>query len=755
MSILQVGFVAVLPALCGFIGGVLGGWISDTLLRRGVPLSAARKVPIVAGLLLSTIIVGCNYVSAQWAVIALMSLAFFGKGVGALGWAVMADVAPKEATGLAGGLFNTFGNLAGIVTPIVIGYILQADRLVRRRAGLRRRARAARGGELPRDRRRHPAHRAAADGCVPRRRRAGDTMSPRAPRLLLAAAFVLFATWSLVVPINEAPDEPAHWQYARYLHDHWRLPHYAPGFEEANSPPLAYALFAPFATDAGSPGHRGRAAAERRARRAWRRRGCSSTPARPTARFWPQRLARLLAAAISVGTVVFVWRAGLAAGGPRGRAARGAGRRAAADVRLPRRPRQQRRAARPAARRRRRGAWSGCCASRSRGASPGGRRRRSAWPTCRRSARSRWCRRSRSRSSPPSPPATWRVRAWRLGALALAGAIVAPWSIRNVVLYGDPFASEAMRHAVAHIITDRSLFSSLLRQRLSAGADEVVHRRLRLGQPADAAARLPPLRCCSSRSAPAARCSACWRRRLDWRLAAVLVVAVPRRAGGGRPHQPAVHAAAGPLPAARPAGLRRPDRARPASAAARARAPRVAGRASASRCWPATSTRSARVVLPAYHPAPIRTLASGERVMVPSLLSDMAVLDGDSHWIVTGADAEWMTHVEAAADRSPRSRSSSRPRDAGGAARLRLLRVDRSRHAREPAGLRRLAGRRPAARRARPLRGQPGWTGEVSHLRLDPFQAVRPASAASRCGRGTRGSCRGCRRARGVDGATR
>ena len=126
MSILQVGFVAVLPALCGFIGGILGGWISDGLLRRGVSLSVARKMPIVAGLLLSTVIVGCNYVSAQWAVIALMSLAFFGKGVGALGWAVMADVAPREATGLAGGLFNTFGNLAGIVTPIVIGYILQS-----------------------------------------------------------------------------------------------------------------------------------------------------------------------------------------------------------------------------------------------------------------------------------------------------------------------------------------------------------------------------------------------------------------------------------------------------------------------------------------------------------------------------------------------------------------------------------------------------------------------------------------------------
>jgi len=126
MTILEVGFVATLPALCGFVGGVLGGLISDALLRRGWSLSAARKTPIVAGMFVASSIVACNYVSAQWAVIFFMSLAFFGKGVGALGWALMSDVAPKTATGLAGGVFNTFGNLAGVVTPIVIGYILSA-----------------------------------------------------------------------------------------------------------------------------------------------------------------------------------------------------------------------------------------------------------------------------------------------------------------------------------------------------------------------------------------------------------------------------------------------------------------------------------------------------------------------------------------------------------------------------------------------------------------------------------------------------
>ncbi|MGH8781459.1 MFS transporter [Paraburkholderia sp.] len=125
MSILKAGFVAAIPAICGFLGGVLGGVISDALLRRGYSTTFARKAPIVAGMLLSTCMIACNYVDAQWVVVGIMALAFFGKGIGALGWAVVADTAPKQASGLCGALFNTFGNTAGITTPIVIGYLVQ------------------------------------------------------------------------------------------------------------------------------------------------------------------------------------------------------------------------------------------------------------------------------------------------------------------------------------------------------------------------------------------------------------------------------------------------------------------------------------------------------------------------------------------------------------------------------------------------------------------------------------------------------
>lgn len=124
LSILEAGFAAVAPALCGFVGGILGGLISDKLIRMNYSLSFSRKLPIVVGFLVSTSIILCNYVDSQAAIVFFMSLSFFGKGIGSLGWAVMSDVAPKEMVGLSGGMMNAFGNTAGIVTPIVIGYIL-------------------------------------------------------------------------------------------------------------------------------------------------------------------------------------------------------------------------------------------------------------------------------------------------------------------------------------------------------------------------------------------------------------------------------------------------------------------------------------------------------------------------------------------------------------------------------------------------------------------------------------------------------
>ena len=123
-SILNAGFVSALPAVCAFGGGVLGGVLSDFLIRKGRTLTLARKLPIVVGMLLSMSMVACNYVQSSTLVVAIMALSFFGKGLGALGWAVVSDTSPKEIAGLSGAVFNTFGAVAGITTPIIIGYLV-------------------------------------------------------------------------------------------------------------------------------------------------------------------------------------------------------------------------------------------------------------------------------------------------------------------------------------------------------------------------------------------------------------------------------------------------------------------------------------------------------------------------------------------------------------------------------------------------------------------------------------------------------
>ena len=125
MSVVKVGLAAAVPGLCGGFGGILGGVISDKLLDRGHSLSFARKLPIMSGMVLAMTIVFCNYAHAQSVMLFFMSLSFFGKGIGALGWTVIADTSPKGMVGMNGALFNLCGNMAGVTTPLIIGTIVQ------------------------------------------------------------------------------------------------------------------------------------------------------------------------------------------------------------------------------------------------------------------------------------------------------------------------------------------------------------------------------------------------------------------------------------------------------------------------------------------------------------------------------------------------------------------------------------------------------------------------------------------------------
>lgn len=126
MGWIKLGFFAVLPFLAAAAGVMLGGIASDRLLARTGSANIARKAPIIAGLLGASTIILANFVDSDAAVIAILSFAFFAQGMAGLGWTVISDIAPKHLMGLTGGVFNFAANLAGIITPLVIGFIVAA-----------------------------------------------------------------------------------------------------------------------------------------------------------------------------------------------------------------------------------------------------------------------------------------------------------------------------------------------------------------------------------------------------------------------------------------------------------------------------------------------------------------------------------------------------------------------------------------------------------------------------------------------------
>lgn len=127
MPWIKVGFFAIMPFLAAAGGVMFGGWVSDKLLKATGSANLGRKLPIVAGLLMASTIITANWLTSDLAVILVMSFAFFGQGMVGLGWTLISDIAPKGLGGLTGGLFNFCANLAGILTPLIIGFIVAAS----------------------------------------------------------------------------------------------------------------------------------------------------------------------------------------------------------------------------------------------------------------------------------------------------------------------------------------------------------------------------------------------------------------------------------------------------------------------------------------------------------------------------------------------------------------------------------------------------------------------------------------------------
>ncbi|MCQ4272623.1 MFS transporter [Pseudomonas kuykendallii] len=112
--------------LCaGVVGDTLGGMLSDSLLRRTNSLKLARRTNLVVGLLGSLVfIMPVLFIHDLWVAAICLSLSFFFLELtNAVLWAIPMDIAPRHS-GVGGGLMNTGFGIAGILSPMLFGFML-------------------------------------------------------------------------------------------------------------------------------------------------------------------------------------------------------------------------------------------------------------------------------------------------------------------------------------------------------------------------------------------------------------------------------------------------------------------------------------------------------------------------------------------------------------------------------------------------------------------------------------------------------
>jgi MFS family permease len=122
----EVGSLAALPLLGIAAGSLVGGALSDLLARR-FGLRAGLRAPGLVGLPLAALaIAGAIWTpdprSAAFCLAAAAGLAALGV---APAWSVCLAIGGRHA-GVVSGAMNTFGNLGGVASPIVVGWCLDA-----------------------------------------------------------------------------------------------------------------------------------------------------------------------------------------------------------------------------------------------------------------------------------------------------------------------------------------------------------------------------------------------------------------------------------------------------------------------------------------------------------------------------------------------------------------------------------------------------------------------------------------------------
>jgi sugar phosphate permease len=124
-SALGSGFFASLPFLLAGIADVIGGWLTDRLARQYRLRVARCGVGFTAFAVTAALLFASTLMPAPTAKALLLALALGSADLSLSAcWAAPLDVAVDHA-GVITGFMNTFGNLGGLLCPLVVGWAVE------------------------------------------------------------------------------------------------------------------------------------------------------------------------------------------------------------------------------------------------------------------------------------------------------------------------------------------------------------------------------------------------------------------------------------------------------------------------------------------------------------------------------------------------------------------------------------------------------------------------------------------------------
>ena len=122
----NVGLPLIVVYLIADVGSVAGGWLSSSMIKRGVSVNRARKTAMLICAVAVVPVVFAAKASNVWMAVLLVGLAAAAhQGWSANLFTTTSDMFPRRAIGSVVGIGGMAGAIGGMLISKIVGYILQ------------------------------------------------------------------------------------------------------------------------------------------------------------------------------------------------------------------------------------------------------------------------------------------------------------------------------------------------------------------------------------------------------------------------------------------------------------------------------------------------------------------------------------------------------------------------------------------------------------------------------------------------------